>query len=71
MSVNALAKHAEVAQSVLWRILEGERRATVATGDRIAEALESWGADAIEAAKELRRAVRAQGRTQRKPRRSK
>ena len=62
MSVNALAKQAGVAQSVLWRILSGERRATPATAVKIAEALEAWGRDATAAAKALRRAVRTQGR---------
>jgi transcriptional regulator with XRE-family HTH domain len=62
ISVNALAKLAGVAQPVLWRILNGERRATAATAAKIAAALESWGADATTAAKALRRAIRTQGR---------
>ena len=60
MSVNALAKLSGIAQSVLWRILEGERRATPATAVKVAAALESWGKDATAAAKALRRAIRIQ-----------
>lgn len=62
LSVNALAKEAGVAQPVLWRILNGERRATSATAAKIAAALEAWAKDATAAAKALRRAIRTQGR---------
>jgi transcriptional regulator with XRE-family HTH domain len=62
MSVSALARQVGIAQPVLWRILNGERRAAPAKVAKIAKALESWGRDATAAAKALRRAIRTQGR---------
>lgn len=61
ISVNALAKKAGVAQPVLWRILNGERRATPAMAVKIADALESLGRDVTAAARALRRDIRTQG----------
>ena len=61
MSVSALARKLGIAQPVLWRILNGERRASPAKVAKIAAALESWGKDATAAAKALRRAVRTHG----------
>jgi transcriptional regulator with XRE-family HTH domain len=63
VSVSALAREVGMAQSVLWRILNGERPATAARVDKIAAALESWGKDATAVARALRRAIRTQGRT--------
>jgi transcriptional regulator with XRE-family HTH domain len=58
MSVSALARQVGISQPMLWRILNGDRRATPAKVAKIADALASWGKDATAAAKALRRAIR-------------
>jgi DNA-binding LacI/PurR family transcriptional regulator len=59
-SVNALAKRAGVSQSLLWHILDGSRNVTPVVAEKVAAALESWGAEATAAAKALRRALHTQ-----------
>jgi plasmid maintenance system antidote protein VapI len=57
-SVNALAQTADVPQSTLARIASGERRATPAVAEAVADALAEWGSTSTTASNRIRRALR-------------
>ena len=57
-STRSLADKAKVAHSILVRIEQGTRAATVDVAEKLAAALETWGASCTRAAKSLRAAAR-------------
>lgn len=59
LSLLRLSKRSGIPQSSLWRIREGSLRATVATAEAVATALEEFGATCGDAAKRIRRAQQA------------
>jgi predicted transcriptional regulator len=57
----ALCRAAGIEQSLLARILAGDRRASPALVRRVARALERWGTDCAAGASILRRALKRKG----------
>ena len=55
-----LAVAADVPHSTLVRIQSGERAATLAVAEAVSVALEQWGKDCTQAARQLRQATRKQ-----------
>ncbi len=59
-SMRRLAVAAHVPHSTLVRIQSGERAATLAVAEAVSVALEQWGKDCTQAARQLRQATRKQ-----------
>jgi predicted transcriptional regulator len=61
-NVSALAKAANVSQSLLARIRAGERQATPVVANKVAAVLERWSAQYARAAGGVRQAQQQKGR---------